>query len=209
MKQIPNPEYKKWCRELRNYSMDINYVREMPIDDRCTRIYPFPTNFLTNPRYCDNEQIQQWIANHPMPAKTIDDPEYVAMQNTIKNLEKRCDDLEHAKNIDMSKLLREWHEHNDALSIEDVQFIIDKLLLHMRCRDTLNIMWSVADEDKHYYTDKGLETPFSFNGADEDYRMSMLSVYIDQFLASRNKTREQRYYECLQADIDKKLKDKE
>lgn len=207
MKQIPNPEYKKWCRDLRKWAMDNGFYWEERIDKRCGRLHPFTTQQLIHIQ--DQENIKNWFALNPMPAKTIDDPEYVAMQNTIKNLEKRCDDLAHARSIDMSELLREWHEHNDALSIEDVQFVIDRLLRDMRYRDTLNIMWSVAGEDEHCYTDKGLEAPFNFMGSDADYHMSMLSVYIDEFLVSRNKTREQRYYECLQADIDKKLKDKE
>lgn len=207
MKQIINPEYKKWCRNLRKWAINNGIYWEERIDDTCSKFRPFSTAQLIHMQ--EQENVREWFALNPMPAKTIDDPEYVAMQNTIKNLEKRCDELEHARNIDMSKLLREWHEHNDALSIEDVQFVINKLLTDMRYRDTLNLAWSVADEDEHCYTDKGLEAPFSFMGSDDDYHMSMLSVYIDQFLISRNKTREQRYYECLQADIDKKLKDKE
>lgn len=211
MKQIKNPAYTKWERDLRKWAMNNGYYWEEPIDgnrSKRSKLHPFSITRLLHMQE-DQENIRQWLALNPRPAKTIDDPEYIAMQNTIKNLEKRCDELEHAKNIDMSKLLREWHEHNDALSIEDVQFVIDKLLSHMHYRDTLNIMWAVADEDEHYYTDKGLEAPFNFIGSDDDYHMSMLSVYIDQFLVSRNKTREQRYYECLQADIDRRLKDKE
>ena len=206
MKQITNPEYKKWCRDLRRWAANNGYYYEQPVDNKCTILRTFSVPQML---HMTDEKILSWLALNPMPAKTIDDPEYIAMQNTIKNLEKRCDELKHAENIDMSKLLREWHEHNDALSIEDVQFVLDKLLAHMRYHDTLNIMWSVAEEDKHYYTDKGLEAPSHFMGSDVDGHMSMLSVYIDEFLVSRNKTREQRYYECLQADIDKKLKEKE
>lgn len=207
MKQITNPKYKKWCRDLRRWAMDNGFYWEERIDERCGRLHPFTTQQLIHMQ--DQENIRQWLALNPMPAKTIDDPEYVAMQQRIIELEKENNDLKHGKNVDMSKLLREWHEHNDALSIEDVQYIVDKLLSHMRYHDTLNLVWSVAEEDEHCYTDKGLEAPFSFMGSDDDYHMSMLSVYIDRFLVSRNKTREQRYYECLQADIDNKLKEKE
>lgn len=202
--RIKNPEYNKWCRKLRCWAMDNGFYWEERVDERCSRIHPFSTQQML---HLTDEKILSWLALNPMPAKTIDDPDFIAMQERINALEKENSDLKHGKNVDMHKLLHEWHEHNDTLRIEDVQFIIDKLLLNMRYHDTLNIVWSVADEDEHYYTDKGLETPFSFMGSDDDYHMSMLSVYIDKFLISRNKTREQRYYECLQADIDKKLKE--
>jgi len=207
MKQIKNPEYIKWARELRKWAMCNDFYWEERIDEHTGRLHPFSVPQML--RLQDNEKVRSWFELNPMPAKTIDDPEYVAMQQRITELEERCNNLEHGKDIDISKLLREWHEHRDALSIEDVQFVVDKLLLHMRINDTLNIMWSVSKEDEHFYTDKGLEVPFSFLGSDDEYHMSMLSVYIDSFLVSRNKTREQRYYECLQADIDKKLKEKE
>ena len=207
MKQIKNPEYTKWTRELRRFSMDVGYVREVPIDDRCTRIYPFPTNYLANPRYCDNEQIQQWIAEHPAPAKMIDDPEFVALQEQIRVLEKENSDLKQGIGLDMHKLLLNWHENHDALSLEDVSYIVDKLLLHMHINDEINYTWRLSEEDEHLYTDKGLEAPCIFSGDDADYKMSMLSVYIDQFKASRHMTREQRYYKALNEDIESKLKE--
>lgn len=207
MKQIKNPEYTKWARKLSKWAMNNDFYWEERIDDRCSKFHPFSVSQML--RLQDNEKVRDWFVLNPMPAKTIDDPEYATMQQRIVELEERCNNLEHGKDIDISKLLREWHEHRDALSIEDVQFVVDRLLLHMRYNDTLNTVWSVSEEDAHFYTDKGLEVPFSFLGSDDEYHMSMLSVYIDRFLASRNKTREQRYYECLQADIDKKLKEKE
>lgn len=203
--KIKNPEYRKWYRKLLCFAFDNGFYWEERVDDNHCRVHPFTVPQML---HLTDEKILSWLALNPMPAKTIDDPDFITMQERINALEKENSDLKQGKNVDIHRLLHEWHEHNDALSIEDVQFVIDKLLSHMRYCDTLNIMWTVADEDEHYYTDKGLEAPFSFMGSDADYHMSMLSMYIDQFLMSRNKTREQRYYECLQADIDKKLKEK-
>ena len=208
MKQIKNPEYTKWCRNLRGWAMSNEYYWEEHIDEHCCRLHCFPTNRLIAMAEND-DKIRNWLTLNPMPAKTIDDPEYIAMQNTIKNLEKRCDDLEHGIGIDITKFLHAYHEHHDALDIDDVEYIVDKLLYHMRYRDTLNVVWSLAEEDEHFYTDKGLEAPFHFIGADSDLKMCNLSVYIDQYKASRAKTREQRYYECLEADIERRLKEKE
>lgn len=208
MKQIKNPEYTKWCRNLRGWAMSNGYYWEERIDDRCCRLHCFSTNSLIAMAEND-DKIRNWLMLNLMPAKIIDDPEYIAMQNTIKNLKNRCDELEHGKNIDISKLLREWHEHHDALSIDDVGYIVDRLLFHMRYHDELNIWWSVAKEDEHFYTDKGLEVPFHFIGDDADCEMCNLGVYIYKFKVSRNMTREQRYYKCLEADIERRLKEKE
>jgi len=206
MKQIRNPEYNKWCRKLRRWAMDYDFYWEEHIDEHCSRKRPFTVTQILN---WPDENVLSWLALNPMPAKTIDDPEYVAMQERINVLEKENSDLKQGTGIDIHKFLLDWHKNHDALSLDDVSFIVDKFLLYMRIDDLINTTWSVAEEDKHYYTDKGLKVPFNFMGSDDDYHMSMLSVYIDRFKASRNKTREQRYYECLQADIDKRLKDKE
>lgn len=209
MKQIKNPAYTKWARELRNYSMEIGLVREMPIDDRCTRIYPLPINYLTNPRYCDDERITTWIAAHPAPAKMIDDPEFVALQERINVLEKENSDMKQGIGLDMHKLLHTWHENHDALDIDDVQFVVDKLLTHMYINDTVNLWWRLDKEDEHFYTDKGLEAPSRFMGLDADYEMTNLSVYISEFKASRCMSREERYYKALDEDVERKLNKKE
>ena len=50
---------------------------------------------------------------------------------------------------------------------------------------------------------------FHFIGDDADCEMCNLGVYIYKFKVSRNMTREQRYYKCLEADIERRLKEKE
>lgn len=205
MKQIKNPAYVKWAAELRKYSIEVGVCEQIPIDDHRTRLRPYPTNYLTNPKYCDDEQIMQWLAEHPAPAKIIDDPDFVALEARIKQLEEENAQLKVGKNVDMHRLLLEWHEHSDALSIDDVELVVSRYLRHAYYNDTINTVWSVADEDEHLYTDKGLEPPCCFSGSDDDYHMSMLGVYIERFKASRSKTREQRYYECLEEDIKNKL----
>lgn len=207
MKQIKNPEYTKWTRELRKFSIAIGYVHEVPIFDGYTRTRPFPIGFLTNPRHCDNEQIQQWIAEHPAPPKMIDDPEFVALQEQIRVLEKENSDLKQGVGLDIHKLLLDWHEKHVALSLEDVSYIVDKLLHRMCMYGEINNTWWLSEEDEHLYTDKGLEAPCIFDGDDANYNMSMLSIYIGQFRASRHMTREQRYYKALNKDIESKLKE--